>query len=64
MKQEPEWIDIIALIAMYSLLKTAPKNATSEDIAYEAYAQAEAMIDVRKKFNSEGQSDEPPNRYV
>jgi hypothetical protein len=64
MKQEPEWIDIVALIAMHSFLKTAPKNATSEDIAYEAYEQAEAMINASKRFNSEGKSDEPPNGYV
>lgn len=44
MKQEPEWIDILALVAMHSFLQTAPKNASPEEIAYEAYKQAEAMI--------------------
>ena len=49
MKQEPEWIDIIALIAMHSLLQTAPKNARNEEIAYEAYRQAEAMMEAKEK---------------
>jgi hypothetical protein len=51
MKQEPEWIDIIALIAMHSLLQTAPKNARNEDIAYEAYRQAEAMMEAKEKYD-------------
>lgn len=51
MKQEPEWIDIVALIAMHSLLQTAPKNARSEDIAHEAYRQAEAMMEEREERN-------------
>jgi hypothetical protein len=49
MKQEPEWIDVLALVAMHSLLQTAPKNARNEDIAYEAYKQAEAMMDVKER---------------
>ena len=58
MKQEPEWIDVLALIAMHSLMNTAPKNARVEDIAYHAYEQAEAMIDAKKRFTSEGESDD------
>jgi hypothetical protein len=50
MKQEPEWIDIVALIAMHSLLQTAPKNARSEDIAHEAYRQAEAMMEAKENY--------------
>jgi hypothetical protein len=57
MKQEPEWIDIVALIAMHALLQVAPKNARVEEIANEAYIQAEAMMDVREKFNSDGGND-------
>jgi hypothetical protein len=53
MKQEPEWIDIIALIAMHSLLQTAPKNARNEDIAYEAYRQAEAMIQAQERYRDD-----------
>jgi hypothetical protein len=45
MKQEPEWIDVVALVAMHSLMQTAPKNVSSEEIAREAYKQAEAMIE-------------------
>jgi hypothetical protein len=57
MKQEPEWIDVLALVAMHSLMQTAPKNARVEDIAYHAYEQAEAMMEVKSKFTSEGESD-------
>jgi uncharacterized protein YchJ len=57
MKQEPEWIDVLALVAMHSLMQTAPKNARVEDIAYYAYEQAEAMMEVKSKFTSEGESD-------
>jgi hypothetical protein len=49
MNQEPEWIDIVALIAMHSLLQTAPKNARNEEIAYEAYKQAEAMMEEKER---------------
>lgn len=49
MKQEPEWIDILALIAMHSFLQTAPKNARPEEIAYEAYKQAEAMMTEKER---------------
>ena len=57
MKQEPEWIDVLALVAMHSLMNTAPKNARVEDIAYHAYEQAEAMMKA-KRFNSERDKDE------
>ena len=58
MKTEPDWIDVVALVAMHSLMQTAPRNARVEDIAHEAYFQAEAMMEAREKFNSEGESDE------
>ena len=57
MKQEPEWIDVLALVAMHSLMQTARKNARVEEIAHEAYFQAEAMMEVREKFNSVGGND-------
>jgi len=44
MKTEPDWIDVLALVAMHSLMQTAPRNARVEDIAYHAYEQAEAMM--------------------
>jgi hypothetical protein len=49
MKQEPEWIDVLALVAMHSFLQSAPKNARNEEIAYEAYKQAEAMMEEKNK---------------
>jgi hypothetical protein len=49
MKQEPEWIDVLALIAMHSFLQTAPKNAKPEQIAYAAYQQAEAMMQEKER---------------
>jgi len=57
MKTEPDWIDVLALVAMHSLMQTAPKNARNEDIAFEAYRQAEAMMQA-KRFNSEREIDE------
>jgi hypothetical protein len=57
MKQEPEWIDVLALVAMHSLMQTAPKNARVEEIAFEAYKQAEAMMLAKEEFTSEGESD-------
>ena len=57
MKQEPEWIDVLALVAMHSLMQTAPKNARVEEIAFEAYKQAEAMMSAKEEFTSEGESD-------
>jgi hypothetical protein len=58
MKTEPDWIDVLALVAMHSLMQKAPKNARVEEIAHEAYFQAEAMMEVREKFNSEGERDD------
>ena len=58
MKTEPDWIDVVALIAMHSLMQTAPKNARVEEIAYEAYEQAEAMMSVKEEFTSEGERDD------
>jgi hypothetical protein len=51
MKDEPELIDLFALVAMHSLLQTAPKNARNEEIAYEAYKQAEAMMNERERLD-------------
>lgn len=54
MKQEPEWVDILALIAMHSFLQVAPKNASPEEIAYEAYKQAEAMMTEKERRDDLG----------
>ena len=52
MKQEPEWIDIVALIAMHSMLQTAAKSAKPEQIAYAAYRQAEAMMAAKEEIEN------------
>jgi hypothetical protein len=49
MKQEPDWIDVLAMIAMHSSLQSAPKNARPEEIAYEAYKQAEGMMQEKER---------------
>jgi hypothetical protein len=58
MKEEPELVDIFAIIAMHSVLQTAPKNAQPQEIAYVAYEQAHAMMVERRLRNSEGELDE------
>ena len=51
MKTEPDLIDIIAMIALIGLMQKTSKVAKSKiDIAYEAYEQAQAMLDVREDF--------------
>ena len=49
MKEEPQLVDIFAMMAMMSLLRIAPKSASNEEIAYESYEQAEAMMAERRK---------------
>jgi hypothetical protein len=48
MKQEPELIDIFALFAMMSILRTANKSALPQDIARSSYEFAEAMMEERE----------------
>jgi len=51
MKNEPDLIDIIAMFALVGLMQKPSKAAKSKiDIAYEAYEQAQAMMDVRGDF--------------
>ena len=51
MKTEPDLIDIIAMLALIGLMQKTAKVAKSKiDIAYEAYEQAQAMLDVREDF--------------
>jgi hypothetical protein len=51
MKTEPELIDIIAMLVLPALIQKQSKVAKSKiDIAYEAYEQAKAMVDVRQDF--------------
>jgi hypothetical protein len=51
MKSEPELIDIIAMLVLPALIQKQSKVAKSKiDIAYEAYEQAQAMLEVREDF--------------
>jgi hypothetical protein len=51
MKTEPDLIDIFAMLALIGLMQKPAKVAKSKiDIAYEAYEQAQAMLDVREDF--------------
>jgi len=51
MKTEPDLIDIIAMFALMGLMQKPAKVAKSKiDVAYEAYEQAQAMVDVREDF--------------
>lgn len=40
--------DLYAGLAMIALLNKAPKSVTPEEMAYVAYEQADAMLQVRK----------------
>ncbi len=50
MKTEPELIDIYAMFALVGIIQKSPKGNSKIDIAYEAFEQAQAMIDVRDDF--------------
>jgi hypothetical protein len=51
MKTEPDLIDIYAMFALMALMQKPTKVAKSKiDIAYEAYEQAQAMVEVREDF--------------
>ena len=55
MKTEPDLIDIIAMLALIGLLQKPSKALKSKiDIAYDAYEQAQAMLDVREDFINKG----------
>ena len=58
MKQEPELIDIFAMIALPAVIRTY-KGEDCESAALTAYEYAHAMMEARQKFiNSEGERDE------
>jgi hypothetical protein len=55
MKSEPELIDIYAMFALMALMQKPTKVAKSKiDVAYEAFEQAQAMVDVREDFVNKG----------
>ena len=57
MKQEPEWIDVLALFAMMALIQKAPKSAKPEAIAYFAYEQADAMMQEKERLEGKSNDD-------
>jgi len=52
MKTEPELIDIYAMFALMGLMQKPVKGRTQIDVAYEAFEQARAMVEVREDFVS------------
>lgn len=52
MKQEPELIDIFAMLALHAILRTAKKDAYPHDLARSAYDFAEAMMEEREERNA------------
>ena len=50
MKTEPELIDIYAMFALMGLMQKPIKGKSKIDIAYEAFEQAQAMVEVREDF--------------
>lgn len=50
MKTEPDLIDIYAMFALMGLMQKPVKSKSKIDIAYEAFEQAQAMVEVREDF--------------
>jgi hypothetical protein len=50
MKTEPELIDLYAMFALMGLMQKTVKGKSNIDVAYEAFEQAQAMVDVREDF--------------
>ena len=50
MKTEPELIDIYAMFALMGLMQKPVKGRSKIDVAYEAFEQAKAMVEVREDF--------------
>lgn len=50
MTTEPELIDIYAMFALMGMIQKSSKGGSKIDIAYEAFEQAQAMMDVRNDF--------------
>lgn len=53
MKTEPELLDIYAMFALMGLMQKPIKGKSKIDVAYEAFEQAQAMIEVREDFVKE-----------
>ena len=50
MKTQPELIDIYAMFALMGLMQKPVKGKSKIDVAYEAFEQAQAMVEVREDF--------------
>ena len=50
MKTEPDLIDIYAMFALMGQMQKPVKGKSKIDIAYEAFEQAQAMVEVREDF--------------
>ena len=50
MKTEPELIDLYAMFALMGLIQKPVKGKSKIDVAYEAFEQAQAMVEVREDF--------------
>jgi hypothetical protein len=53
MTEEPELIDIYAMFILMGLVQKPVQGRSRVDIAYEAFEQARAMVDVREDFIKE-----------
>ena len=50
MNTEPELIDLYAMFALMGLMQKPVKGRSKIDVAYEAFEQATAMIEIREDF--------------
>ena len=50
MKTEPDLIDIYAMFIVMGLMQKPTKGKSKIDGAYEAFEQAQAMVEVREDF--------------
>jgi hypothetical protein len=53
MKTEPDWIDVVAMVAMLAILSKA-KGGTPLAVARSAYDFAEAMMEERDRLYPDG----------
>ena len=52
MKQEPELVDVFAMLAMMVIMHSGKKGSIPMDIARSAYYFAEAMMEEREERNA------------
>jgi len=49
MKEEPEWVDVVAMFALLGILSNTKNNTFPHEFAFSAYEIAEAMIEERNE---------------